>query len=132
MRLTRLSSAVATARAWMSSTRQQAALYRRVLAECRMLREARAAVMRELDGLKADNRRLASIVVDMEAELTGAKREVERLESQVKLDAREIEGLARVNARLMSNLDKLIAHDVAAATKATNGATQRSGIEELI
>jgi hypothetical protein len=97
-----------------------------------MLREARAAVMRELDGLKADNRRLASIVVDMEAELTGAKREVERLESQVKLDAREIEGLARVNARLMSNLDKLIAHDVAAATKATNGATQRSGIEELI
>lgn len=132
MALSRLSSAATAARAWVSSTRQQVVLHKRALAECRELRSRLAAERAECERLRADNRRLASMVVELEQEQTALKREVERLESQVKLDSREVEGLARVNARLMSNLDKLIAHDVAAATKATNGSTQRSGIEELI
>ena len=80
---------------------------------------------------RAEAERLGSAVSDQERELTSARREIERLESERLQAAREIQGLVLINTRLQSFCKAEIARTESVSVHASNGATQRDLLEEL-
>jgi len=80
---------------------------------------------------RVEAERLWSAVSDQERELTAARREIERLESERLQAAREIQGLVLINTRLQSFCKADIARTEASAVHANNGMMQRDLLEEL-
>lgn len=139
----RLSSALALARAWLLRNQSLARELQQALAEVRRLKKELQLCEkdnsqssdnwdRERERLEVEAKHMAAVIAECERDLRGKDHEIAQLLSQVQLDRLEITGQSRVNTALMADLDKIIAQRVADASRATTNGHATSGIENLL
>jgi chromosome segregation ATPase len=126
----RLSSAAAWVSVWFSGNKTQQRKYQQSLTHRRRLQSEIDELQMQFTEKVADVSRLTSIVADLTQEAVVRQREIEGLQHQVDIDKKDIEGMVRVNANLMTHVDKLIAQNVAESNRATTG--ERPQTEDII
>jgi peptidoglycan hydrolase CwlO-like protein len=115
----RLSSAVSAARVWVSSQRASEARHKQTLAECRRLKAELKEQQELMQSVATTRDSITGHRDELQLQIRDKDRWISTLESDLELAKRNIEFLTNIVASQNAMIDKRIAQDVAAATKAT-------------
>jgi SMC interacting uncharacterized protein involved in chromosome segregation len=117
--LHRLSSMTVAVRGWCAGIKAVNRRYQTALAANRHLRNEAKALNAKLLASELSMSELNAMTSQQNVEIESLQKQIGELESQVNLNQTEIKGMAKINAALFTDVDKLIAQHVAAASRAT-------------